>query len=208
MIRVHHLNDSRSQRILWFLEELGAPYEIVTYQRDAVTSLAPPELKAAHPLGKAPFIEDGALKIAESGAIIEYLAERYGKGEWTPSKGGDEYIRHQEWLHFAEGSAMLPFLLALYVGRLGDAGAPLGPRIQSETDNFLGYMEAGLGDRDYFFGARPMAADIALSFVGEIARATGRIAPYPRLLAWVGHIQARPAYKRALEKGGAYRFAA
>ncbi|GAB4154689.1 MAG: glutathione S-transferase [Sphingomonadales bacterium] len=192
---------------MWFLEELGTPYEIVCYRRDPVTSLAPPELLAAHPLGKSPVIEDGDIKIAESGAIIDYLAERYGKGDWAPAKDSPEYIRHQEWLHFAEGSAMLPFLLALYVGRLGEAGAPLQPRIDSETSKFLGYMEAGLGDRDYFFGAQPMAADIALSFVGEIARGTGKGADFPGLMAWVARIQARPAYQRALAKGGAYRFA-
>ncbi|GAB4574913.1 MAG: glutathione S-transferase [Rhodothalassiaceae bacterium] len=207
MIRVHHLENSRSQRILWFLEELGVPYEIVFYKRDATTSLAPPELKAVHPLGKSPVIEDGDLKIAESGAIVEYLAEHYGDGAWLPMSRGHEAVRHREWLHFAEGSAILPFILGLYVGRLGAAGAPLEPRISSEIANFLSYMETGLGEKDWFGGAQPMAADIMLSFIGEIARAGGRLGDYPRLDAWVKRFQARPAYRRALEKGGPYRFA-
>ena len=140
MIKVHHLNTSRSQRILWLLEELQLPYEIIKYQRDAETNLAPPELKAIHPLGKSPIISDGDQVIAESGAIIEILTRKYGKDKLSPAEGTPAHDRYIEWLHFAEGSAMLPLMLALYTSRLGDAAAPLGPRIMSEIDNHFSYM--------------------------------------------------------------------
>lgn len=137
MITVHHLNNSRSQRILWLLEELGLDYEIAPYQRDAVTRLAPPELKAVHPLGKSPVVEAEGLRLAESGAIVEYLIERHGQGRLGPPPGAPGRADYLHWLHFAEGSAMLPLLLLLYVGRLGEAGAPLHPRIFGEIDNHL-----------------------------------------------------------------------
>ncbi len=133
MLTLHHLNDSRSQRILWLLEELGTPHEIKRYQRDAQTRLAPPELKAVHPLGKSPIIVDGDVRIAESGAIVDYIIRRYGKGAMMPAPGTSEYEAYNEWLHYSEGSAMLPLMLNLYVGRLKEAGSPLHPRIDSET---------------------------------------------------------------------------
>ena len=145
MIVVHHLNNSRSQRILWALEELGLPYEIKRYQRDAQTNLAPPELKQVHPLGKSPVITDGNRTVIESGAIIDYLIRRYGKGRLQPAPETPEYDQYQQWLHYAEGSAMLPLMLNLYVGRLGDAGAPLKPRIESEIANHLGYIDGAGG---------------------------------------------------------------
>ena len=132
MITVHHLNNSRSQRILWALEELGLPYDIKRYQRDAKTNLAPPELKAIHPLGKCPVIEDGSRVLIESAAIIDYLIRRHGNGQLQPDPATDAYDSYVQWLHFAEGSAMLPLMLSLYVGRLGEAGAPLHPRIASQ----------------------------------------------------------------------------
>jgi glutathione S-transferase len=204
MITVHHLNESRSQRILWLLEELETPYEIEFYKRDATTNLAPPELLAVHPLGKSPVITDGDLTIAESGAAVDYLVRRYGHGKLAPPPGEAAYEKHQEWLHYAEGSAMLPLMLQLYTMRLGEGGAPLQPRIDSEIDNHLGYVNAALKGRDFLMGPEMTASDVQMSFVGEIGRAFGRLADKPDLNAWVDRLHARPAYKRALERGGEY----
>lgn len=206
MIKVHHLNNSRSQRILWLLEELGVDYEIVPYQRDATTRLAPPELKKVHPLGKSPVITDGDLTVAESGAIVDYLIRKYGKGRFMPAENTTDFVKYTQWLHFAEGSAMLPLLLLLYVGRLGEAGAPLHPRIMSEIDNHLSYMNAELGDKPFFMGEEPSGADIQLSFVVEAAGARGEVlSRYPNLKRYIQSIQARPAYRRAVERGGPYQ---
>lgn len=204
MITVHHLNESRSQRILWLLEELELPYEIKFYRRDATTNLAPPELEAVHPLGKSPVLEDGATKIAESGAIVDYVVRKHGNGRLAPAPTSPDYERHQEWLHYAEGSAMLPLMLQLYTLRLGEAGAPLQPRIDSEIANHLGYVNGALAGRDYLMGMDLTAADVQMSFVGEVGRAFGRLAALPNLDAWVDRLHARPAYKKALERGGAY----
>ncbi len=208
MLVVHHLNNSRSQRILWLLEELGVPYELKRYQRDAQTRLAPPELKAVHPLGKSPVITDGGNTIAESGAIVDYVLRKYGKGALQPKADSPEYETYAEWLHYAEGSAMLPLMLNLYVGRLGEAGKPLHPRIDSELANHLGYVESSLRGREWLVGGALTGADIQMSFVGEMAKVAKRIEPYPNLAAWVERFQARPAYKRSIDKGGTYRFAA
>lgn len=208
MIVVHHLNNSRSQRILWLLEELGVSYEIKAYQRDATTRLAPPELKAVHPLGKSPVITDGGRTIAESGAIIEYLVDAHGGGRFKPAPGGQDALDYLHFMHFAEGSAMLPLLLAMYVTRLGAAGAPLHPRIFSEIDNHLAYMEGALSDRETFVKSGFTAADVQMTFVLEAAATTGRLAAYPRLAAYLARMQARPAYVRAIEKGGPYALGA
>src|SRR5438552_8272001 len=149
MLTVHHLNDSRSQRILWLLEELGTPYEIRRYQRDPRTRLAPAELAAVHPLGKSPVITDGEVTMAESGAVVDYIIRRYGQGRLMPERDSADFETYNEWLHYAEGSAMLPLLLHLYVGRLKEAGAPLHPRIASETANHLGYCDRALEGREY-----------------------------------------------------------
>ncbi len=207
MIKVHHLNNSRSQRILWLLEELRTPYEIVRYQRDATTNLAPPELEAVHPLGKSPVIEDGAIKIAESGAIVDYLIRTYGGGHLAPAGAGAEHEAYLEWLHYAEGSAMLPLMINLYVMRLGDAGAPLKDRIDSETNRHLDYIEKALAGHDYLLGSELTGADVQLSFVGEVARAFGRLSNYPALAAWVERLHTRPAFQTALQKGGPYNLA-
>ena len=148
MLTLHHLNDSRSQRILWLLEELGTSYEMKCYQRDATTRLAPPELTAIHPLGKSPVITDGDVKIAESAAIVDYIIRRHGKGAMMPAAGSADYEAYNEWLHYAEGSAMLPMMLNLYVSRLKESGAPLHPRIDSEIANHLGYIDGALKGRD------------------------------------------------------------
>ncbi|MCS3418649.1 glutathione S-transferase [Pseudomonas sp. BIGb0450] len=207
MIIVHHLNNSRSQRILWLLEELGLPYELKRYQRDPKTNLAPPELKAINALGKSPVIEDGSNVVIESGAIIDYLIRRHGNGRLQPDPATATYDEYVQWLHFAEGSAMLPLMLNLYVGRLGDAGAPLHPRIESEVANYLGYLNTALGKTPYLVGEELTGADIQMSFIGEIARAQGKLQAYPNVAVWVQRFQERPAYRKALEQGGEYAFA-
>jgi glutathione S-transferase len=207
MITLHHLNNSRSQRILWLLEELGAPYEIVFHWRDAVTNLAPPELKAVHPLGKSPVITDGAVTIAESGAIVDYLIREHGQGALAPPPGTARHEAYLEWLHYAEGSAMLPLMLNLYVTRLGEAGAPLKGRIDGEIDNHLTYIEDALAGHDFILAEGFTGADVQLSFVGEVARAFGRLAPYPGIAAWVARLHERPAFKTSIEKGGVYNLA-
>lgn len=207
MIVVHHLNDSRSQRILWLLEELGVPYEVRHYQRDAKTRLAPPALRAVHRLGKSPVITDGERTVIESGAIVDYLIRRHGGGRLQPDSAQPAYDDYVQWLHYAEGSAMLPFLLNLYVSRLGEAGAPLQPRIDSEIANHLGYVDGALAGKAYLLGDELTGADIQMSFVGELAGAVGRRAEFASLDAWVGRLHARPAYQAALEKGGPYAYA-
>lgn len=210
MITLHHLNDSRSQRILWLLEEIGKPYEVVRYQRDPVTNLAPPELKAVHPLGKSPVITDAGEVIAESGLIVDYLIRRHGDGRFAPAMDfqSRDFIAYQHWLHFAEGSAMLPLLLKLYVGRLGDAGKPLWPRIESELHNHFAYINAALQGREYFVGDSLTGADVQMSFVFEAGSSRGPFEQYPNMVAFKERMQLRPAYQRALKVGGPYRFAA
>ncbi len=205
MIVVHHLNDSRSQRVLWLLEELGAPYEIRHYARNATTRLAPPELMTIHPLGKSPVVQDAGRTLIESGAIVDYLIRHHGKGQLQPAAGSDEFEAYNQWLHYAEGSAMLPLMLKLYTSRLGDAAAPLGPRIESELANHLGYVNRSLEGRDFLVGDSLSGADVQMSFVGEAAR--GLRASYPAMDAWIKRLQARPAYQRALARGGPYALA-
>src|SRR3979490_3120802 len=207
MLTLHHLNDSRSQRILWLLEELGTPYEMKRYQRNARARLAPPDLEAVHPLGKSPFIPDGDLTGAESGAIVDYIIRRYGKGELMPALGSPDCEVYNEWLHYSEGSAMLPLMLNLYVSRLKEAGAPLHPRIDGEMTNHLGHVDGALNGKEFFVGNSLTAADIQRSFVGDMARVFDKLAPYPNLKAWLARMHARPAFQRSIEKGGAYRFA-
>ena len=208
MITVHHLNESRSQRILWLLEEIGAPYEIKFYTRDATTRFAPPELKLIHPLGKSPIITDEHATIIESGAIIDHIIRKHGGEAFQPLAGSADYETYNQWMHYSEGSAMFPLLLKLYVARLGEGGAPLHPRIESEIANHLGYIDVSLDGRDWLVGDTLSGADVQMSFVGEIAGAFGLRARYPNLDAWVKRFQARPAYQRALERGGPYSFAA
>lgn len=204
---VHHLNNSRSQRILWLLEEIGRPYEIRHYQRDAVTNLAPPELLKVHPLGKSPVIEDQGRIVYESGAITEYVCERHGGEAFVPARGTDDHVRHLELIHFAEGSAMTPILLGLYAGRLGEAAAALMPRIGQQLDSHFDFMESQLNDAGHFIGNSLSAADFMLSFPAEVAAMQGRTATRPKLAAFVNMIHARAAWQRALEKGGPYSFA-
>ncbi len=207
MITVHHLNDSRSQRILWLLEELDLPYDIKRYQR-LPTRLAPPELAAIHPVGKSPVITVDGKTVYESAAIIDYVIRRHAGGRLQPDPATPAYDDYVMWMHYAEGSAMLPLLLHLYVSRLGEAGAPLQPRIESETANHLGYLDSHLKNRSFLMGDTFTGADIQMSFVAEIAGAYGKLAAFPNLDAWIRRLHARPAWKKALEKGGPYRFAA
>jgi glutathione S-transferase len=220
MITLHHLNNSRSQRVLWLLEELGVDYQIKRYQRDAKTMLAPPELRAVHPLGKSPVVTDGNLTLAESGAIIEYLAGRYGGGRLvTPSPGTPERLRYTYWLHYAEGSAMPPLLLKLIFDRIETSPMPFFARpiaraiagkarsgfIEPQIKLHLDYMESELGRSAWFAGDDFTAADIQMSFPLEAAAARGGLGSrYSKLGAFLERIHARPAYQRALEKGGKY----
>jgi len=218
-IVVHHLNNSRSQRVLWLLEELGLPYEVRRYQRDPKTMLAPPELRAVHPLGKSPVIEDGGLKLAESGAILEYLAGRYGEGRFAPAAGTPERLRYTYWMHYAEGSAMPPLLMKLVFKRIESGPMPFFARpvargiarrvlesfVEPNIARHLDYMEGELKDRDWFAGAEFSAADIQMSFPLEGAAARGGLdASRPRLTGFLERIHARPAYRRAIEAGGPY----
>lgn len=206
-IIVHHLNNSRSQRILWLLEELELPYEIRHYQRDPVTNLAPEALLNVHALGKSPLIEDDGHVIFESGAIVEYLCERLGGASLVPERGTDAHIRYLEFLHFAEGSAMTPILLNLYTARLGEAAAPLHARISQQLDSHFSFMEDSLAATGWFVGDSLTAADIMMSFPAEAAVKMGQAANRPHLTAYVEKIHARPAYQTALEKGGPYAYA-
>jgi glutathione S-transferase len=206
MITVHHLNNSRSQRILWLLEELQLPYEIAFYYRDKETNLAPPELEAVHPLGKSPMISDGDLVVIESGAIIDYVIRKYGRGALAPESNTPAHEIYLQWLHYGEGSAMLPLMLQMYTARLGAAAAPLAPRIKSELDRHLGYVNSALEGRDWLVENTFSGADIQLSFVAEIAPLLYSAGDFPWLDQFRARIQAREAYRVALEKGGRYDF--
>ena len=222
MITVHHLNNSRSQRVLWLLEELGLPYEITKYQRDAKTMLAPPELAKVHPLGKSPVITDDALTVAETGAIVEYVIERYGNGRLAPAIGSPERLRWRYWMHFAEGSAMPPLLLKLIFERIkvtpmpffakpiakGICNKVLAVMVEPNLKRQLDFMEAELGKSEWFAGVEFSAADIQMSFPLEAAaQRAGLDASRPKLMAFLKRIHARPAYRQALQRGGPYSFA-
>ncbi len=220
MIVVHHLNNSRSQRVLWLLEELGVPYEVKRYERDAQTMLAPPELLAVHPLGKSPVVTDGDKTLAETGAIVEYLVETYGQGRLVPAAGTPERLRWTYWLHYAEGSAMSPLLLKLVFTALPDRAPGLlkglvrtiaakaqsgfvDPQLKSHVD----YWEAELAKAEWFAGPDFTAADIMMSFPLEAGAARAGAASRPRVKAFLDRIHARPAYRQALERGGPYDYA-
>ena len=220
MLTIHHLNNSRSQRVLWLLEELELPYEIVHYQRDPQTMLAPASLRAVHPLGKSPVVTtDDGLTLAESGAIVETLIERVGNGRLAPAPGTPDAVRYRYWLHFAEGSAMSPLLLKLVFDRIETTkmpffAKPIAKAIASKTKSafinpnivsHLNFMEAELGRSEWFAGDAFTGADIQMSFPVEAAQARGGLdAKRPKLMAYLERIHARPAYKRALERGGPY----
>lgn len=202
MIRVHHLNASRSMRILWLLEELGLEYEVVDYWRDPETNYAPPELREINPLGKSPTIEDDGRIVFESGAIVDYLVRRKGGGKLAPDPASPMYDDYVRWLHYAEGSAMLPVMLALYISRLGKAGEPLHPRLESEARNHFGYVSRSLEGREYLVGNGLTGADVQMVFVIEAAGKMGLIDNYGNLKGYVERMRSRPAFGRALERGG------
>ncbi len=219
MIVLHHLDNSRSQRVLWLLEELGVDYEVRHYARDKETMLAPPELRQVHPLGKSPVITDGAVTLAESGAILEYLVEQYGGERLAPARGAPERVRYTYWMHYAEGSLMPPLLLKLVFDQIEKAKMPFIAKpfakaishkvkasfVLPQIKRHLDYLEGELQSRDWFAGAAFSAADVQMSFPLEAAAARGGLnASRPRLMEFLARIHARPAYQRALEKGGPF----
>jgi len=222
MIIVHHLNNSRSQRVLWLLEELGVPYEVRRYERDKKTMLAPPALKKIHPLGKSPVITDGDITVAESGAIMEYLVGKYGNGRLIPAADTPERLRYTYWLHYAEGSAMLPLLLTLIFSEIPKAPMPffvrpivrqIADKVKAQFVNpqltlHFDYIESEVGKTEWFAGNEFTAADVQMSFPVEAAMSRGGIKrTHPKMAAWLQRVQARPAYQRALAKGGPYDYA-
>ncbi|WP_426286493.1 glutathione S-transferase [Luteibacter sp. E-22] len=219
MIVIHHLNNSRSQRVLWLLEELGLPYELVRYQRDPKTMLAPKELRAVHPLGKSPVMVDGDVTLAESGAIVEYLVGRYGGGRLKPAAGTPDALRYSYFLHYAEGSAMPPLLLKLVFIRMESAPVPFFAKpiarmlargaqkafVDPQIKLHLDYLEDEIGKTGWFAGTEFSAADIQMSFPLEAASSRAALdATRPGLHGFLERIHARPAYRRALERGGDY----
>ncbi|MDO8267530.1 MAG: glutathione S-transferase [Moraxellaceae bacterium] len=222
MITVHHLNNSRSQRVLWLLEELGVPYEVKRYERDSKTMLAPAALKKIHPLGKSPVITDGDITVAESGAIMEYLVGKYGNGTLIPAPDTAERLRYTYWLHYAEGSAMMPLLLTLIFSEIPKAPMPffvrpivkgIADKVKAQFVNpqlslHFNYIESELGKTAWFAGTEFTAADVQMSFPVEAAMNRGGIrTSHPTMAAWLQKVQARPAYQRALAKGGPYDYA-
>lgn len=221
MITVHHLNNSRSQRILWMLEELGIDYTIERYQRDPATALAPESLRAVHPLGKSPVLTDGSLTIAESGAILEYLVDRYGAGRFAPMIGSPERLRYTYWMHFAEGSAMPYLVMKLVFDRIESAPMPFFARpiargiagkvkksfVMPNIQRNLEHMERELGASEWFAGSEFSAADVQMSFPLEAAAAGADLSSHPRITAFLERIHARPAYRRALDRGGEFNLA-
>jgi len=218
MIIVHHLNNSRSQRLLWLLEELGVPYDIKRYQRDPKTMLAPPELRQVHPLGKSPVITDGEVTLAESGAIMEYVLEKYGRGRLMPRAGTPERLRYTFWMHFAEGSAMPPLVMKLVLDRMARAPFLVRPVakaiaakvkkgfVEPNINRQLDYMEGELNKSTWFAGDEFTAADIQMSFPLEAAAArAGLNASKPKLTEFLARIHAREAYRAALERGGEFK---
>lgn len=204
---VHHLENSRSQRVLWMLEELALPYEVRRYERDSKTMLAPPELKRVHPLGKSPVIENDGVVVAETGAIVEYLVEK-ADGRLGPPAHRDAALRYRFWLHYAEGSLMPPLLLKLVLSRIPIMGTIALKRVQPMIDVHLDHVESELAQRPWFAGEEMTAADIMMSFPLEAARArAGLDASRPATTAWLARVHARPAYQSALAKGGPYAYA-
>ncbi|WP_458095053.1 glutathione S-transferase family protein [Roseomonas sp. WA12] len=221
MITLHHLNNSRSQRVLWLLEELEVPYEIRRYERDPATMLAPPELRAVHPLGKAPVITEDGMVVAETGAIVEYVLARYGQGRLVPPEGGPAFWQYRHWMHHAEGSAMPPLVMTLIFGSLAKrVPAPMQAAAQGmaellqkgivdpNLERLKDYWNEALAETGWFAGPEMTAADVMMSFPLEAAAGRSPFGPgRPNPGAFLARIQARPAYRRALERGGPYAYA-
>lgn len=205
MITLHYLNNSRAQRILWLMEELELDYVVQTYERNPETNLAPPELEAIHPLGKSPVLVDGSATVIESGAIIDYLLRHHGGGRLLPEIGSAAHETYLQWLHYGEGSAMLPLMLRMYTGRLPDGGEALQPRINDELNRHLGYFDGALEGVDWLVDNRLSGADIQMSFVAEIAPLLHQ-ASFEHIAAFRARCHARPAYQAALAKGATYSY--
>lgn len=215
MLTVHHLNNSRSQRVLWLLEELGVPYEIVKYERDRKTNLAPPELQKIHPLGKSPVITEGGETVAESAVILEYIVEKYGNGRLVPAPGTPDYRRYRYFMHYAEGSLMPFLLLKLITSKMRKAPVlvrPIAKAIAGKVDSgyvmpnvtrHIAFVDSELTKAPYFAGSELTAADIQMSYPMEAIATRLPDAP-TRIKDWVARIHERPAFKRALERGGPY----
>ena len=206
MLTVHHLNNSRSQRIIWLLEELGVDYQIKTYQRDPVTNLAPSELEAVHPLGKSPVLTDEGITVIESGAIIDYLLRHYGGGQFLPAPDSNDHEQYLQWLHYGESGAVLPLMLKLYTSKLPDGGEALKPRINDELTRHLGYIEKALEGVNWFVGNTFSGADVQLSFIAEIAPMMYTVDKLPNLMAFRNRCHQRPAYQRGIAKTDFYAY--
>jgi glutathione S-transferase len=207
MLTVHHLNDSRSQKIVWLFEELELPYEIVQYQREPVTLMGPPALKALHPLGKSPVLDDDGQLLSESGAISQYILTRYGSGRLAPDPAGPDQMRFLECLYFAVSAGMNPIMLKVFARSFGLTDSPLDSAATEELERALAYIEALLGDGDWLIGDLFTVADIQMSFIPELARAVGAAGDHPAIEAWQNRLYARPGFHRAIARGGHYSFA-
>lgn len=207
MLTLHHLNNSRSQKILWLLEELELPYELVRYQRDPETLMGPPALKALHPLGKSPVLEEGGKLLSESGAITEYLLARYGEGRLAPDAAGPDHMRFLESLYFAVSAGMNPIMIKVYANAFGLAGAPIDIAASAELDRALSYIEDMLADGEWLMGELFTAADIQMSFIPELAKAVGAFEGHAKIKAWQTRLYTRPAFHRSIDRGGTYDFA-
>lgn len=207
MLTIHHLNDSRSQKIVWLLEELELAYEIVHHQRDPQTLMGPPALKALHPLGKSPILDDDGRLLSESGAITQYLLMRYGNGRLAPDQAGTQQMRFLECLYFAVSAGMNPIMIKVYAQAFKLTNSPLDSAATEELERALGFIETLLGENDWLIGDQFTAADIQMSFIPELARAVGAAGDHPTIKAWQTRLYARPAFHRAIARGGPYAFA-
>lgn len=207
MLTLHHLSDSRSQRTLWLFEELGVPYRLERYQRVAETMSAPPEMKALHPIGKAPILEDDGHRMVESGAMVHYILARYGAGQLAPAPDDPDYMRYLELLEIGVASGMTPVLLTVYARMAGVTTATLTEAAEREYTLVLGYLESLLERGPWLLGERFSAADIQVSFVAALARYLGSIDAYPNIVAWLSRLEARPAFRATIDKGGPFIYA-
>jgi glutathione S-transferase len=208
MLTLHHLNNSRSQKILWLLEELELPYELVCYQRDPQTLMGPPALKALHPLGKSPVLAEDGILLSESGAITEYILTRYSKGRLAPDPAGPDHIRFVECMYFAVSAGMNPIMIKVYARAFGLTGAPMDVAATGELETALSYIEKLLGDSEWLMGDIFTAADIQMSFIPELTSAISAFHGHAKIAAWQKRLYARPAFHRSIERGGTYDFAA
>ncbi|MDP4928122.1 glutathione S-transferase family protein [Sphingorhabdus sp.] len=207
MLTLHHLNNSRSQKILWLLEELELPYELVCYQRDPQTLMGPPALKALHPLGKSPVLEEDGKLLSESGAITEYILSRYSKGRLAPDPAEPDHMRFVECMYFAVSAGMNPIMIKVYARAFSLTGAPMDVAATGELETALSYIEELLGDSEWLMGDIFTAADIQMSFIPELASAVGAFEGYAKIAAWQNRLYARPAFHRSIKRGGTYDFA-